>query len=184
MPWACKKENKGGLISGHVYEHGTQRPVAGAKIRLYSGDGDVGGSEILTLLDTASTDSDGVYRFEGVPPGDWFELTAVKQRYFVPNEPTYLNSNEETADFYLFPFAWMMLHIQNSEMSDSWERSTVWADYGRDFRGLVDTTFVVVVEGNKSHNFAYKIETLTSSVYADTVLYFPAFDTIKVEVIY
>lgn len=61
-------------MTGYVYETSTGRPVKGAEVAMYVGTAPI----------AVTTEADGRFRFEEVPPGDWM-LTVRKDGYVLAN---------------------------------------------------------------------------------------------------
>jgi len=85
--------SRGGTIFGKVTETGTDRPMEGAEITVYSKEG---------IRLTATTDSSGKYSISNIPAGS-YKVAAFFQGYYLNEiaEEVQIEKGKEKVDFQL-----------------------------------------------------------------------------------
>ncbi len=97
--------------AGLVLEHGTEKPISGARVSLQEYEGELLGAHSFTEIDYQFTNEDGAYDFDR--PG--FLVTATKESYFTDDQTgkPVLGGSERNTDIHLYAHAWLKVTLKN-----------------------------------------------------------------------
>jgi hypothetical protein len=114
----CRKETNNFIkVSGKVLEFGTNKPIANAKVGIYSEGGAFLGTTWSNLVDTTRTDANGFYSIEkqGIDNGSSFYVSAAANKYYTFDPTKYVATGQDVMnnDIVLDPFAWIKVHVKN-----------------------------------------------------------------------
>ncbi len=112
---SCRKLDRDS-VSGKVLEYGTEKPIAGAVVKLFGWSGSPlsGGSSFL--VDSTTTDANGAYHFDDdamFAPS--MTANAYKSLYFTgyDSETVVADGRFDNTNIYLKPYAWLNIKVIN-----------------------------------------------------------------------
>jgi len=192
----CFKFNEPGVSQnitwkGRVLERGTNKPLAKAKIYLYSArssgfDPLGGGSGSGSIIDSFYTAANGTYSFTYFDNiDDSYSLKGVADGYYLGESEGTLGTREDPrTDILLDPYAWIKFHVKNVNPYD--DNDEIYIGSSKAIVGSrVDTTFVSQEIGNAKFSFNnWVIKNKKQLVIKDSINFLPAHDTIFHEILY
>ncbi|MES2761856.1 MAG: carboxypeptidase-like regulatory domain-containing protein [Bacteroidota bacterium] len=107
---SCKRSGRG-YVDGHVYETGTNIPIAGAKILLVFYRTSEG------AVSQTKTDANGYFKipyFKTFLPGYSYYVLASAPYYHISNSKKDISVKKESLDFYFTPVAYSKFHVINN----------------------------------------------------------------------
>ncbi len=141
----CKKEANKTILTGHVIEYGTSKPVAGAAVYVISQQGDPFGNPVYVTIDSFLTDAAGAFHREyldkNLPGGEAVSVYKSGYRY---EQDLPFHSGENNLEVVLKPYAWLKLRT----IPDQGE-STI----GVSIDAVGYSFFIYSVEGDSSRVF-------------------------------
>ncbi len=194
----CFKFNEPGVSQnitwkGRVLERGTNKPLAKAKIYLYSArssgfDPLGGGSGSGSIIDSFYTAANGTYSFTYFDNiDDSYSLKGVADGYYLGESEGTLGTREDPrTDILLDPYAWIKFHVKNVNPYDEYDNIAINGDcLGLLVGEKLDTTYYCENIGNKSVDFVWWVEkNRMTNKYRDTIPFLKAHDTTYFEIKY
>jgi hypothetical protein len=183
----CRKESNNYIkVSGKVLEFGSNKPIANAKVGIYSEGGAFLGSTWSNLVDTTRTDANGFYSIEkqGIDNGSSFYVSAAANKYYTFDPTKYLATGQDVTnnDIVLDPFAWIKIHVKNVNPFGDNDKFII---NGSTYEGKnFEQNFTFKVIGNKNLPLGWSIQknNVWRSFSDSTKIV--AHDTLKYEILY
>jgi hypothetical protein len=191
----CRKDANNYIkVSGKVLEFGTNKPIANAKVGIYSEGGAFLGTTWSNLVDTTRTDANGFYSIEkqGIDNGSSFYVSAAANKYYTYDPTKYVATGQDVMnnDIVLDPFAWIKVHVKNvnplNDRDSIFLGNLVGPPSGETiYTGKnVDLNFLNKVRGNLSMRATWTVaRNNIGKSFVDTVK-IAAHDTLKYEILY
>lgn len=188
---ACKKDKSTERrVFGQVLEYGTEIPIEGASVELYSCTTDAF-STGCGLTKTVLTDANGLFEMTFQGEGNSM-LTAKADKYFDYTEIILNNGMDNEERIILDPHAWLNLTVKNVAPAEEFDKvflsSLISPTPGssEEYIGIdVNLNYTIKKYGNRDLRIGWN--TYTSGVlierFKDT-LYLPAHDTLYYEINY
>ncbi len=185
---SCDRENGLFTVSGIVRDHTTKQPIPEATVYLlaHEKDGGIWGGSPSFFIDTTIADANGKFSFAPEKNDDWgYSCMAEKDLYFLGDEYTADGDYALTVTAYLYPKAWLNVHIENvSPINESDYINISWSIDGPFYGVDIDTILVTTLNGNTDNYLTWYITKNSISNTYTEILYLPAFDTTFYEILY
>jgi hypothetical protein len=189
----CRKASNNYIkVSGKVLEFGSNKPIANAKVAIYSEDGAFLGSTWTNLVDSTRTDANGFYSMEksDIDKGSSFYVAAAANKYYTFDPTKYIVTGQDVTnnDIVLDPFAWIKVRVKNVNPFDDNDRiilGNVVGDITMIHNGrMVELNYVNKVFGNRDMLAGWSVrKNGVGKSYLDTIK-IAAHDTLKYEILY
>ena len=176
---------------GRVLERRTNKPLAKAKIYLYSArssgfDPLGGGSGPGSIIDSFYTAANGTFSFTYFDNiANSYSLKGVADGYYLGEYEGTLGTREDPrTDILLDPYAWIKFHVKNVNPFD--ENDELLVDNFKSIYGMsIDTVLIKTTIGNKDfRSITWYYKNKVKTVQIDTIPLLKAHDTTYFEIKY
>jgi hypothetical protein len=189
----CRKASNNYIkVSGKVLEFGSNKPIANAKVAIYSEDGAFLGSTWTNLVDSTHTDANGFYSMEksNIDQGSSFYVAAAANKYYTFDPTKYIVTGQDVTnnDIVLDPFAWIKVHVKNVNPfndRDSLLLGNVVGTIPMTHVGKnIELNYINKVRGNLRMEVQWSVGKNSIWKFLTDNVTIPAHDTLKYEILY
>ena len=175
---------KGIDVSGYVLEYGTLEPIEGARVYLIAG--------ISSVTDKVITDMSGRYEFKRPhrETGTVLSLYAFADDYYdIIEADVPLPWKKQEIDIVMDPYAWIKLHIKNTNPFDHNDLLSFSGEWGGgslpDYYGMnVDLYYLQKVYGNRFIDIYWGVTKNNNFNFSQDSVFTVAHDTVDFEILY
>jgi len=166
----------------------SNQPVADARVYLlaHEKDGGFWGGSPSFFIDTTIADDNGKFSFAPEKNDDWgYSCMAEKELYFLGDEYTADGDYALTVTAYLYPKAWLSVHIKNIMPFNESDKIAINGAFTISFVGIeVDTNILFILQGNFENYIYWSVtKNLITTTFGDTI-FSPSFDSLFYEILY